>query len=260
MRETSALYKRLISSRNHYFEYAVVIGEDGRLITRQGERIVFGGFCILIDRGGADSGYTKSALVSLQTKQAVFKNNEPSLGNAIAGEITVKMITPSANIPRMAQIVPYVRVCVGEEKSEWLQMGLYYIDTREQTNNGDGLSILSLHGYDTMLKAEQDYPSVTHDMPCDDITAVHDIAAAINCNIDPRTIEMMTERYQIEIPAGYTCRDTLGYIASLYGGSFIFNDDGLLQLIRFGSIPKETRYLIDNVGFIITFGGDRILV
>ena len=55
-------------------------------------------------------------------------------------------------------------------------------------------------------------------------------------------------------------REVLENIAAMYAGSFIMSDTGELLLVTMFGIPKETSYLIDNVGFAITFGGDRILV
>jgi hypothetical protein len=46
----------------------------------------------------------------------------------------------------------------------------------------------------------------------------------------------------------------------MYGGSFVTSDTGELLLVTMFGIPKETNYLIENAGFAITFGGDRILV
>lgn len=260
MRSTSALYKRLLSIPGHYFEYSVVIGEKGRLITRRGERILFGGFAILVDRGGANSGYNKSSIISLTLKSGVFQKNTPSLGNTIAGEIELKMLNPAAIIPRMAQVIPYCRVCANGERSEWLQMGVFYIDTREVTQNSDGIDVLTIHGYDSMLITEQEYPLTGHDFPCSDLVALDDICSVSGIELDPRTTEIVVNDYQIEIPSGYSCRDTLGYIAALYGGNFIINDDGLLQLVQFGLLPKETRYLIEENGYQLLIGGDHILV
>lgn len=261
MRATSQVYNRLIADENHTFEVSVVIGEPGVLITRQAEHILFGGFSILVDRGGAESGFRTSNIVSLSLNQAIFQSSAPSIGNCISAEVTLSMIEPAAVIPRMAQIIPYVRVVLGNEHSEWVQLGTYFIDTREQTRDDTGVNILTLHGFDRMLMTEQDFPiSVSHNWPATDIQVVRDIAATINADIDARTVSAMTYGYSIQLPSGYSCRDTLSYIASLYGGNWIFNNDGELQLILYGDIPADTRYLIDNAGYAITFGGDRILV
>ena len=46
----------------------------------------------------------------------------------------------------------------------------------------------------------------------------------------------------------------------MYAGSFVMSDLGELRLITIHGIPKETRYLVESTGSVITFGGVRILV
>lgn len=55
-------------------------------------------------------------------------------------------------------------------------------------------------------------------------------------------------------------REVLGYIAVSNAGNWIITDEGKLLLVKFGDIPAETNYLVEEGGFAITFGGDRILV
>jgi hypothetical protein len=78
--------------------------------------------------------------------------------------------------------------------------------------------------------------------------------------VDPRTVAIMKKGYMVQYPAEYSQRETLGFLAAMYAGSFIMSDSGELRLVQFSSLAKETSYLIDNAGFVITFGGDRILV
>ena len=50
------------------------------------------------------------------------------------------------------------------------------------------------------------------------------------------------------------------YIASMYVGSFVMTDEGKLRLGRLLELPEETYYLIDEWGFVLLFGEDRIVV
>ena len=145
-------------------------------------------------------------------------------------------------------------------ESEWIQQGVFFIDTREVTHNGNGLDILTIHGYDAMLKANQDYSESNIDWPATDIDVVKEIADIIDVDVDPRTYNIMTDGYQITYPSNYTLIDVLSYIASMYLGSFIITETGELRLVSLLELPPETRYLIDLAGDVITFGGDRILV
>lgn len=260
MQETSALYKELIADPDHSFEISVVIGESGRLITEKGDLLRFGSTAILISSSGPEAGFRENMIWDLETNQQVFANT-PTIGNAISAEIQVKMTRPTGEIPRRAVIKPYVRVTDGTRFSEWIQKGVFYIDTREYTASVNNVNIMTIHGYDAMLMTEMDYPSDTqHDYPLLDITMVEHIASAIGVEVDDRTREIMTAGYEFPLPAGYSSREVLGMIASAYGGNFVMSDAGELRLVLLNELPPETGLLIDNAGDYIVFGEDRIKV
>lgn len=259
MQDTSLLYRQILADPDHYFEVAVAIGEPGDLVTERGETILFGGTAILIARSGPDAGYQDSQIFSLKTSSQMF-GNDPEIGKAIAQEIELQMLQPAGDIPPMAQVVPYVRVCTETQQSEWLQQGVFYIDTRETTASYDGLQILTIHGFDAMLKTEQDYDGTSINWPATDIAIVREIASKIGVTVDPRTVALMTGRYRYPLPTGYTLREMLCYIATAYVGSFIITETGQLRLVSLLELPEETSLLVDSVGDYITFGGDRIKV
>ena len=259
MQETSALYRRLLADDNHWFETRLVIGESGNLITERGETILFGGISIVVARSGPDSGFTDSQIFTLKTSTKMF-SGDPEVGKAIASEIDVVMIKPSGDMPRMSAVIPYTRVCTETEQSEWIQQGVFFIDTREYTNNDDGLEVLTLHGYDAMLKAEQPYNTTSLNWPARDTDIVSDIARIMGVTVDSRTWAVMTDRYTYSLPSSYSLREMLCYIAASYVGDFIITDTGQLRLVTLLELPVETNLLIDSVGDYITFGGVRILV
>lgn len=150
----------------------------------------------------------------------------------------------------------------GEEyaESEWIPQGVFYIDTREVTANQDGLDVLTIHGFDAMLKTEQEYASNETVGDNYDTAYVRAIAAAIGVQVDDRTWDIMQTGYIIPFPVGYSMREILGYIAASYAGSFIVTDEGKLRLISITDIPAETNLLIDSVGDVLLVGGDSILI
>ena len=283
MQNTSSLYQQIITDDNHYFEAKVEING----VT-----------------------YGEDEIFSMSTDIAVFEDN-PEIGKAVAGEIDLTILKPSADIPRMATIVPYVRVCadiatpspvtmigdvvdfgdvgtldsednivfdssvllvndivyfmdtVTHYESEWLQKGVYYIDTREITHNEDDLDLLILHGFDAMLFAEQGYPEVDQGWPEEgvvDTAIVSTIAETMGVTVDSRTFSVMTDGNMIPLPGTRTLREMLGYIASMYIGSFVMTDTGELRLISIVDLPPDTNYLVDTLGYVSVFGEDRILV
>ena len=233
MQNVSALYINILSGE-HWFETKIVIDGVGT--------------------------FTESQLFSVSTTHQMF-DTTPKVGMAVAGQIDIKMLYPAVGIPTMACIRPYVRACNEEYQSEWLPQGVYYIDTRERTKDDTGLSFLTIHGYDAMLKSEQMFDggsTITGDST--DTTMVAFIAGKMGVSVDTRTYMLMNKAYAVPLPTGYTYREVLGYIASMYAGCFVMTEEGKLRLVAIYDIPPETNYLIDHAGNAITFGGDRILV
>lgn len=234
MQQTSALYQSILSDESHWFETQLVIEGAG----------TFG----------------ETDLFSISTSHQMF-HGSPTIGSAVAGEIQIKMVYPqSVSIPTMARLMPQVRVCNATQQSEWLAQGVYFVDTRERTVIDTGESVIELHGYDAMLKAEQPFQSNTITGDSTDVQMVNEIASIMGVEVDERTYDIMTAAYTIPLPTGYSCREVLGYIASMYVGAFIITDEGKLRLVSILELPPETNYLIDEEGDAITFGGDRILV
>ena len=200
--------------------------------------------------------YGESVLRDIEINRSVFSDS-PSIGSCISAEIDLTLIKPSVDIPKMASIEPYVRVTNGILTSEWLPKGKYWIDTREYTKN-DGVELMSIHGFDAMLMAEQLVPINSY--PQTDIAAATEIATFLGLTLDEDSTSIMTHGYTIPVPAEYSCREVLGYIAAMYAGCWVMDDFGNLRLVTVNGMPPETNFLINGAGFAITFGGDRILV
>lgn len=264
MQQTSDLYKSLFAdlvagTPGVRYETRMTIGDTGTLINKKGDSITFGGVRILVGSSGPDSGFDESVLISVKTALRMFSKDTPSIGDCVSSEIDVSLLQPAAHIPQQARLVPYVRLTDGARSSEWLQQGVYFIDTRASSGS-DSVKKMSLHGYDAMLKAEADYPPSSLQWPARDIDVVREISEAMGVAVDARTVAIMTRGYRIEYPGDYSQRETLGYIASLYAGCFVMSDLGELRLVQLAGIPPETRYLVTGNGQAITFGGVRIRV
>lgn len=242
MQTVSETYASIIADDNHWFECKLEIRNPST--------------DALIGTYGLDK------LFSMSTNLQLLKNTL-EIGNAVAGEIDVKMVMPDEEIPTMAKLMPYVRVCNDSQQSEWLHQGVYFIDTREHSVTHTGEEVLVLHGYDAMLKADQLYPSTTHDWPYHIRYIVIEIAGFMGVELDSRTFDYMpntASNYAFPLPANYTLREVLGFIGSICGGNWIITEEGKLRLIPMWGLPPETNLLIDEDGYIILFGGDAILV
>lgn len=341
MQPVSELYLQIIHSQNYYVQTKLIIGDSTEAIDTQNP---------------STSGFGENKLMSVKTTKRVFSNNVPEVGCCPCGEIYIDMLMPDVTVPRMAMLIPYIRLVStgGLGVSEWLRKGVYYIDTRENTHNLDDLDILTIHGYDAMMRAEVEYgeyfteiectlstwkasgnvyvttvsdsritteysaflefyddesreiatscgisvsavksgkatiqantaPSSTIacalilrknntlSFPAKDLNVVLDIASKMGVEVDEDTIAVdgngvplapnlqpfFTDQYDVQYPATYTMKETLGYIASMYGGNFVMNDMGKLQFIPIWGLPVETSLLIDDLGYRIVFGEDE---
>lgn len=205
--------------------------------------------------------YGEDKLKSLKTRNNILENTM-DVGNCIAGEIDLELLAPTVDIPKMATIQPQFRIINTEnptQKSEWLPKGMYWLDTRETSQ--DRVKVMKIHGYDAMLKAEQEFPSMSGTFPKTASVVVAAIATAMDVTQDSRNAALMTPTYYVQLPSNYTCREVLGYIATMYCGNWVMGDDGKLRLITLDSLPKETNLLLADPDDYLAFAdGTRILI
>lgn len=183
------------------------------------------------------------------------------IGNCSARQIDFEII-PKGDIPRQAEIKVYARLVSGEQASEWIPKGVFYFATRKTDRK---TSVLSVHGYDAMLKAEQTWLDSSYDAetwPMPVWTAVNDIAARMGVAVDSRTQlnAAFPVQYPVDSEGDMTMREALSRVAVANAGNWIITDDGKLLMVGLNSMPAETNYLITEGGSAITFGSVRILV
>lgn len=234
MHNVSDLWRTLLTSPGHRKEVKLVIAG----VTYGEDKIVDGS--LRID-GGLYSDF--------------------GIGNCCARQIDFE-IYPQGTIPRQAQIEVYVRLVLGEQVSEWIPKGVFFFSTRK-TDRITG--VLSVHGYDAMLKAEETWLDSSYDAktwPMPAATAVADIAARMGVAVDSRTVldAAFPVQYPVDDKGDMTMREALGRIAVANAGNWTITDEGKLLLVGLNSMPAETHYLITETGRAITFGGVRILV
>lgn len=208
---------------------------------------------------GVEYGEDKIVRKSLMVYGGLYSTF--GIGNCCARQIDFE-IYPQGTIPRQAQIEVYVRLVLGEQASEWIPKGVFFFSTRK-TDRVTG--VLSVHGYDAMLKAEETWLDSSYDAetwPMPAATAVADIAARMGVAVDSRTVldAAFPVQYPVDDEGDMTMREALGRIAVANAGNWIITDEGKLLLVGLNSMPKETNYLVTKTGSAITFGGVRILV
>lgn len=251
MQNTSELYKKIISGP-FVTETRLAIGEGGLLTDEFGDVILLGDDAILVDTGGPEDAFDDDMLIAIDKPEEIFKDG-PTVGGAPSFEIDITMRRPVGDIPFMARLALYIRVRNETDVSEWLPKGVFYADTDYMTKDYRAPTI-TIHGFDAMLLAEQDYPSSTMDWLARDIDILREIASFLNISVDPETVAMMDKGYMFPYPAGYSCREMVGYIGMAYAGSIIISESGDFRLIKLAGIPKETSLLVDEAGDVIVLG------
>lgn len=229
MIETSDTYKRLRAA-NAGVEVTLAIGRGPELAQEDGKTLVFGGTAICAGPDPA-AWLREDQIESITVTQRAVGSGEVSVGNALSGEIDVTLLADAdMEIPRQARLRPYVRLTDGTETSEWIPQGVFFLDTRE-TDSPDGLRKLTLHGYDAMLRGEQDYAGSRLGWPAGADKVVLEIAGMMGVQVDERTARLLVGGPSVLNPTGYSCREILAEIAGMYGGSFAISAEGKLLLV-----------------------------
>lgn len=172
--------------------------------------------------------YGEDRLVSVKIDGGLFPAETLTFGGCVSRQIELSFYLTNAEIPRMGRINPRVRLMNGETSSEWLSKGIYFIDTRDYN---DVTGVMTLVGYDAMLKAEETYiqSGDVGTWPRTMASVAADIAERMDVELDSRS---RLEDYAVQLPTGYTMREVLGYIAAAHAGNWIITDEGKLRLIR----------------------------
>lgn len=281
MQTTSALYRSILANE-HYFETRLIIDNVGtfgetKLFSITTNLMMFSNTPVI---GKAVAGEievrmempsaTIPVMARLRPQVRVCGNASVSEAVTISGEkISSTYFSYSSNKITVAdgaeatvsgEVLSFPVTSTVFRQSEWLPQGVFFIDTREVTQNNDGLPVLTIHGYDAMLKTEQIYTSNAAVGDDYDTAYVAAIASAIGVSVDDRTWQIMGTGTVIPFPVGYSMREILGYIAATYVGCFVMTDDGKLRLVALPDLPVETNLLIDEIGDILIFGEDAILI
>lgn len=212
MRETTALYKQLRTMPGSYYEVRITRGT---------------------------TTYGPNRLKSLTISPALFAESGPGIGSAPSAKCTVTLIEKTDNWPRMAQFTVSLRLHSEDNSltSEWLDMGTFYTDEREENPYGD----LSVTAYDGMLLLEQTWvdkltsSQLPANWPITALQAASLIATATGVVIDSRTVLDNTVAF-VGLNSERTARDTLKDIAAAHGGNFVITADNRLRLVPLANI------------------------
>lgn len=152
------------------------------------------------------------------------------IGATACAQIDVEMEKPDIQFSRMAKMILYIRRKYEDTFGEWQQKGIFYIDTRK--DEADIVNrIHHISGYDGMLKTSKDYGDLGLTYPATTLDVVNKIAELSELEVNEDTKDVLNDGQTISKPEYLTGREILGYIAVMYGGSFMMDDYGKLKFV-----------------------------
>lgn len=279
MQNTSAVYKSILSAQNHGFESKLeIVGVgtfyEGDLYSIETTDSLFSGSPQVGTAVAGEINVRMNDITLDIPRMAILKpyvrvtGMMPTGGAATLtdGVLTVDNSTISNGILTFApdtamleyDIIVFATTQYEYAESEWIQQGVYFVDTREVIKSDSGEDVLAIHGYDAMLIAEQNYPSSNHSWPYKDALVVAEIASAIGVSVDSRTSSYLTAGHMIDLPIGYTMREVLERISGMNCGSFVFSPIGELLFVPLYGFDYEVTgdYLADESNNALVFGNE----
>lgn len=197
-----------------------------------------------------DVEYGTDAEVSHNVENKLFETF--GIGNAFGATLKLELYAP--DIPKGATVRRECRLVNGEQVSEWIPKGTFYIVSRGEE---DGL--WNIKASDAMRKAEKVWEPLSDDpFPMPMSEAVAYACSVMGVELDERSV---IPNRTVDYPANdMTFRQLLEYVAAAGLGNFIITDENKLRLVPLLSAPAPTSYLVDQYGNPITFGGVKIIV
>lgn len=172
--------------------------------------------------------FLSDKIVDFQITRPLFSKYE--VGNATCAQL-VFTLDSTLNPQAGAEVDVFARVVANDEISDWINYGVFYIDSRRQ----DPITkFTTFTAYDDMYKAEAILKDVLHssvEFPHLFASMAGIIAGSIGISIEESTLNYLNSLdFYVEYPNELTMREVLGYIAAGAGGNFFINTSRELQL------------------------------
>ncbi|MBY0754529.1 hypothetical protein K5V21_03565 [Clostridium sardiniense] len=207
MINTSTEYKNEIKQNSRMFECKVTIG---------------------------DRVFSNEDIVDIRINSNTQPNEGFSIGTVTSQQLELTLLNRAETIYSMNQIKVEIGLKIGNN-IEYLLMGSYNIDDIEKTDY-----TIKFTAYDNMIKFETPYFSKLGDKATLQ-QIVNELATITGVKF---TGSLPT--YKLKKLEGFTCREVLGYVASLCAGNAVIKRDGSFTIVS----PKEINYTIDAGNYI----------
>lgn len=215
----SSAYKAILADPTATRDYAAAI-------------TIYGSPNVTLDDANILSG-------SMTYSESTAHRREIALGTTVMSEFKVTLLNLAGELDNVnlqnSTMLAQVGLMVGASR-EWVSLGQFVIVEAKK-----GLKTIAIRAYDRMVLTERPYSDANIVFPCSVATAVNAICLA--CGITTTGITGTNSGLILQgIPEGsrMTCRDALGYLATLCGKIARFSRLGVLEFIWYGQTPSAT--------------------
>lgn len=179
-----------------------------------------------------------------------------SIGKCASASLQVSVMSDE-DIDTSLPIVVKARLTDGNEYSEWLEFGTFFIDQINKEYEG----LVNLVCYDSMLKLDQYYTFSGKLMYIPIRDVINDIASIIGVELDERTaIHSGIINWHKAEENKFTMRQILESIAAISGGNWIITENNKLRLVPVITSPGVTYDIVDeHYNTISSTKGERIV-
>lgn len=188
-----------------------------------------------------DNIYTNEDLVEIKIFNGI-PGDGFMIGATPSATLDLTLLNRGDTIYSTNQIKIEIGLNIGS-KFEYLPMGLFNIDEVEKTDY-----TVKFTAYDNMIKFETAYFSALGDNPTLQ-QVVNELASKTGVQFTGTL-----PAYNVKKLEGFTCREILGYVASLCGGNALITRDGKFTIVT----PKEVGYTITPDNYIPPFNLEEV--
>lgn len=205
MYDTSPTYQELRKRVNAQYEIQVILGD-----------VIYG-----MDR-----------IRSCSIHHSLFSGNGPEIGGTVSARCDMVVVEESENWPRMAAFEVQVRLADDEIVSEWISMGTFYTDERDDDYAGN----LTVTAFDGMLFLEQSWTdkireeSIPTSWPITAAQAAALLVEATGIQMDSRLVLDDTVAF-VGLNTASTAREVWRDIAAAMGGNCVITRDGKVRIL-----------------------------
>jgi len=198
-------------------------------LDRQFETLVF------ID----DVLYDNTSVIDLTIEDSVIASEDFTLGIVNSAKLSISLKTEDVIVAN-AKIEPYVRMNGDGGYTEYLPLGVYYVDSRNFQNQ-----VWKFTCYDRLILTQQEYISAltfpetmqnVFDEICTQLSFVVDDSVTINPTY-------MFPYNPVEL---FTIREMLGFIASAHNSSVKMTKDGKLTFVSYSASATSTALIASD--------------